>query len=218
MPVNVRDVMGRVAITVRENASFADIVDAMKRYAVGAVTVIDADRRPVGIVSEEDLLQKEIEPVRHGAQIFESRRRRQQHQKAAGVTAAQLMTAPAITVTPGTPVRDAARLMRDKRIKQLPVIDPVTGRVSGTLHQQDVLRVFTRPAAELEADVNALLPAPSAFWVEIDSGVVTVRGTVEWSSQVIDLVEAIRQVEGVVDVVPVLADDKEDLLIVPPQL
>ncbi|MFI7445574.1 CBS domain-containing protein [Nonomuraea indica] len=218
MSIQVKDVMGRVAITVRENASFADIVTAMKRYAVGAVTVIDADRRPVGIVSEEDLLLKEILPARHGAPVFESRRRREEHRKASGVTAAQLMTAPAITVTPGMPVRDAARLMRDQRIKQLPVIDPVTGRVSGTLHQRDVLRVFTRPAAELEAEINALLPDPAAFWVEIDGGVVHIRGTVEWSSQVIDLTEAIRRIEGVVDVVTDLSYEKEDLLVVPPLL
>jgi CBS domain-containing protein len=215
MSIKVEDVMGRVAITVRENASFADIVAAMKRYAVGSVTVIDADRRPVGIVSEEDLLLKEIVPLRRTA-LIESRGRRRERDKAVAATAAGLMTTPALTVTPGTAVRDAARLMRDKRVKQLPVIDPVTGRVAGTLHQQDVLRVFTRPAADIEAEVDALLPEPAAFWVGIDQGVVTVRGTVEWSSQAVDLIEAIRQVEGVVDVVSELSYDKEDLLVVPP--
>ncbi|MEV0830452.1 CBS domain-containing protein [Nonomuraea rubra] len=48
MPIEVKDVMGRVAIAVPADASFADIVAAMKRFAVGAVTVIDADRRPMG--------------------------------------------------------------------------------------------------------------------------------------------------------------------------
>ncbi|WP_113701233.1 CBS domain-containing protein [Nonomuraea lactucae] len=66
------------------------------------------------------------------------------------------MTSPAITVTPGTSVRDAARLMHAQHIKQLPVIDVVTGCVVGTLHQGDVLRVFTRPTGELEAFVSGL--------------------------------------------------------------
>ncbi|WP_066370262.1 CBS domain-containing protein [Herbidospora mongoliensis] len=69
------------------------------------------------------------------------------------------MTSPAIVVTPGTSVKSAARLMHEHRIKQLPVIDPVTGRVCGTVHQFDLLRVFVRPAADLEADVTAAIHA-----------------------------------------------------------
>ncbi|MGW3352394.1 CBS domain-containing protein [Nonomuraea rubra] len=214
MPIEVKDVMGRVAIAVPADASFADIVAAMKRFAVGAVTVIDADRRPIGVVSEDDLLLKEID---HGGPGFGPRRRRDR-EKAAGVTAAQLMTAPAITVTPGTGVREAARLMHDRRVKQLPVIDVVTGRIAGTLHQRDVLRVFTRPAADLEADVRAVLPEPGPFTVEIEAGVVKVGGRVRWRSQAIALTEAVRAVEGVVDVVCEVACDSDDLIVVPPLL
>ncbi|MEU8146919.1 CBS domain-containing protein [Nonomuraea sp. NPDC048901] len=215
MTVEVKDVMGRVAIAVLEDAPFAEIVGAMKRYAVGAVTVIDADRRPVGVVSEEDLLLKETDTVRHSVSIFESRHQRQEHHKAAGIKAEELMTTPAITVTPGASVRDAARLMHDKRVKQLPVIDPVTGRIIGTLHQRDVLRVFTRPAVDLMADITALLPDREAFSIELDKGVVTLGGRVEWNSQATALVESIRGVEGVVDVVSELTFDKEDLIVVP---
>ncbi|MEU6998175.1 CBS domain-containing protein [Nonomuraea sp. NPDC046570] len=135
MPIEVRDVMGRVAIAVNMGASFADIVATMKRYAVGAVTVIDADRRPVGMVSGEDLLLKDTDAV-----CFEGR-------AATGCTAAELMTSPAVTVTPETPLEEAAQLMREKNVKQLPVIDPLTARVLGTLHQPDVLRALTRSAA-----------------------------------------------------------------------
>ncbi|MGP3915965.1 CBS domain-containing protein [Nonomuraea sp. 10N515B] len=215
MSIEVKDVMGRVAIAVLENASFAEILEAMKRYAVGAVTVIDAERRPVGVVSEDDLLLKEADPVRHSVSIFESPARRRDHERAAGVRAAQLMTSPAITVTPGTSVRDAARLMHAKRVKQLPVIDVATGRMIGTLHQRDVLRVFTRPPAELEADIRAVLTDPAALSVAVDSGVVTISGRVQRRSQAIALVEAVRAVEGVIDVVDEVVPDKDDLLIVP---
>ncbi|AQZ70491.1 CBS domain protein [[Actinomadura] parvosata subsp. kistnae] len=216
MSIEVKDVMGRVAIAVLANASFADVVAAMKRFAVGAVTVVDTDRRPIGVVSEDDLLLKEIDTVRHSVSLFESRKQRREHEKAAAVTASQLMTSPAITVTPGTSVRDAARLMHTQRIKQLPVIDPVTGKVIGTLHQRDVLRVFTRPAGELEADIRALLPQPGPFTVEIDAGMVKLGGQVRRRSQAIALVEAVRNVEGVVDVVGELAAEDDDLIVVPP--
>ena len=218
MAIQVKDVMGRVAIAVLEDASFREIIGAMQRYAVGTVTVIDADRRPVGVVSTEDLLLKEIDPVRHSVSIFESRRQRHDHDKAAGVSARQLMTSPAITVTPGAPVRDAARIMHDKHIKQLPVIDPVTGRIAGTLHQRDVLRVFTRPAADLETEIRALFPEDEELTVEVDGGVATLGGRVTWKSQAVALVERVRGVEGVVDVVSEIVHENEDLFAVPPLL
>ncbi|MFF0863653.1 CBS domain-containing protein [Nonomuraea sp. NPDC003560] len=218
MSIEVKDVMGRVAIAVLEHASFADIVAAMKRYAVGAVTVIDADRRPVGVVSEDDLLLKETGRARHAVSVLDSRARRQEHRKAAAVTAAELMTSPAVTVTPGMPVREAARIMHARRIRQLPVIDPVTGRVVGTLHQRDVLRVFTRPAAELEADVRAVLPPDGTFAVTVDAGVVTITGRVATRARAAALTEAVRAVEGVVDVVTELDRDRDDLVTVPPLL
>ncbi|MGW2219968.1 CBS domain-containing protein [Nonomuraea sp. NPDC001684] len=218
MSIEVKDVMGRVAIAVLADASFADVLNAMKRYAVGAVTVIDADRRPVGVVSEDDLLLKEIDPARHSTSMFESRHRRDEHRKAAAVRAAQLMTSPAITVPPAMSVRDAARLMHERRIKQLPVIAPATGRIIGTLHQRDVLRVFSRPAAELEADIRAVLPDAGRVVVEIEQGVVKLSGRVRRRSQAIALAEAVRAVEGVVDVTCDLAVDHDDRVVVPPLL
>ncbi|MEV4800375.1 CBS domain-containing protein [Nonomuraea sp. NPDC049421] len=216
MSIEVKDVMGRTAVTVLVQASFGEIVAAMRRYAVDAVTVIDAERRPIGVVSEDDLLLKEIDPVRHSVSIFESRRRRRAHDKAAAVTAGELMTAPAITVTPRTSVRDAAQLMHARQIKQLPVIDVVTGRVIGVLRRRDVLRVFNRPAAELEKDVRTALPEGVPFTVEIDAGVVTVGGRVRRRSQAIALAEAVRAVEGVVDVVSEVVCDEDDFVVVPP--
>ncbi len=214
MSLEVKDIMGRVAIAVVKEASFVEIVDAMERFAVGAVTVIDAYRRPVGVVSEDDLLLKEADTVRHSVSSLEPGRQQQEHQKAVGVTAAQLMTSPAITVTPTTSVRDAARLMHAERVKQLPVIDVKSGRIIGTLHQHDVLRVFIRPVEELTADIRAVLPNPAAFAIDIHQGVVTISGVVEWKSQALALTEQIRLIEGVVDVRSEVTFDKDDLLIV----
>ncbi|NUR93020.1 MAG: CBS domain-containing protein [Nonomuraea sp.] len=216
MAIEVKDVMGRVAIAVHQDASFSEIVTAMKRYAVGAVTVIDESRHPVGVVSEDDLLLKETDTVRHSISILESRKDRAEHFKAQAVTATELMTSPAITVTPTTPLREAAQLMHAKRIKQLPVVEPITGQIVGTLHQNDALRVFTRPVEELSSDIRAVLPENVTFTV--DSGVVTLQGRVASASAGIALIEAVRRVEGVIDVGSELIHDRDDLIIVPPLL
>ncbi|GAA2987130.1 CBS domain-containing protein [Streptosporangium longisporum] len=223
MPIEIKDVMGRVAIAVQPDTSFAGILATMKRFAVSAVAVLDADRRPVGVVSQDDLLLKEVVEARHGAGILKGEKRRQEQRKAAGVNAAELMTSPAITVTPGTPVREAARLMHERRIKQLPVIDPVTGRIIGTVHQRDLLRVFTRPAEEMRAEIEAVVRGaagldPSTVSIGVRDGVVTVGGVVERTSQITRLVEAIGRVEGVIKVVPefTFAHDDSVGIVTPP--
>ncbi|MFF0862037.1 universal stress protein [Nonomuraea sp. NPDC003560] len=78
-----------------------------------------------GVRVETDLYEG---PAARLLVVLPPARHRREHDKAVAVRAAQLMTSPAVTVTPGTAVRDAARLMHDKRIERLLVIDPVRGR------------------------------------------------------------------------------------------
>ncbi|GLV50073.1 hypothetical protein TBS_06480 [Thermobispora bispora] len=218
MAATVRDVMGTVAIAVTMDATFTQLVETMRRYGVGAVTVVDADRRPIGVVSEDDLLLKEIEA---GGRPF-GHLSRAERRKVTGTTAAELMTTPAITVTVGTPIRDAARLMHRNRIKQLPVIEPATGRIVGTVHQGDLLRVFARRAEEIKADVRQVAERigidPARLTMEVESGVLAVRGRVPRRSQVRPFVLAARRVDGVIEVDADLGFDVDDLLISPPMV
>jgi CBS-domain-containing membrane protein len=62
------------------------------------------------------------------------------------------MTSPAPVVTRQTSVRKAARLMHVNRIKQLPVVDAVSGKITGTVHQTDLLRIFARRACDILTD------------------------------------------------------------------
>ncbi|MDH2430616.1 CBS domain-containing protein [Sphaerisporangium sp. TRM90804] len=219
MTMKVKDVMGSVAITVPLDATFTMLVDTMRRFAVGAVTVVDADRRPVGIVSTEDALLKEIHPQSDRGALFESRRRRDEKRKAAGTTAQELMTSPAITVTEGTSVREAARLMHTQHIKQLPVINVMTGRVAGTVHQKDLLKVYARPAADIERDVWQVIEdsnvAGEGLGVAVEGGVVTLMGQTPLRSEAARLATSAEAVDGVVEVVDDLSFTRDDQAYVP---
>jgi CBS domain-containing protein len=72
--------------------------------------------------------------------------------KAAGVTAADLMTSPAVTIGPDDTVEHAARLMYDRKVKRLPVIDE-HGRLVGIISRTDVLAVFDRTDAEIREEI-----------------------------------------------------------------
>ncbi|WP_329430570.1 CBS domain-containing protein [Streptosporangium sp. NBC_01495] len=220
--MKVREVMGGASIAVRPEATFTEMVDAMRRFKVGALTVIDADDRPVGVVADDDLLLKETDSGAYTGGVFDSHKRRQEHRKAAGGTARQIMTIPAIVVTRDTAVRDAARLMHRHRIKQLPVIDAVTGRIVGTVHQSDLLRVFSRPAGEIEREVAAVCDRlgvnPETMTVGVEAGVVALRGRIAFRSQIVRLVAAVREIDGVLDVENALTCRSDDLAPIPPFL
>ncbi|GAA3507643.1 CBS domain-containing protein [Streptosporangium album] len=218
--MKVKDVMGVRAVAVRREASFTEIVDAMRQFKVGAVTVIDADDRPVGMVSEDDLLLKETDSRGRMGGVFGGRRNREEHRKAMGTTAGEIMTTPVITVTEATPVRDAARLMHRNRIKQLPVVDADTGHITGCVQQSDLLKVFVRPVEEIDREITEICDRlrvdREKLAVGNEAGVVTLTGRVGLHSQSSQLVAAVRGIEGVLDVENGLVYESDDLARIPP--
>ncbi|WP_433258104.1 CBS domain-containing protein [Streptosporangium sp. CA-135522] len=202
MVTRVKDVMGAVAIAVHREATFTELVATMRRFKVSAVAVIDADGRPVGVVSEDDLLLKGT-GASYGETLLEGRGRHHEREKTTGPTAREIMSSPALTVTAETSAREAARLMNDHRIEQLPVVDPASGEIAGTVHQADLLRVLDRRASDILVDVATAIARlrldTRTLAITVDDGVVRVGGRLARRSQIAQLTEAGRRIEGVVD-------------------
>lgn len=203
MSTRVEDVMTRNVATVGETAGYKDIVAVMRRRRVSAVPVVDPDSRLVGVVSEADLLLKEIGEDALAGHLISTGRRGEQA-KAAGVSASQLMSTPVVTISPDDTVAAAARLMHAERVKRLPVVDS-SGRLAGIISRIDVLSVFTRPDDQIREAVrmvieNASGVDPGALEVTVRSGIVTVAGQAGTRSAATELTEALRHLEGVVDV------------------
>ena len=113
MDSRVKDVMTQDVVSVRETAEYKDIVAVMRELHVSAFPVLDEADHLVGVISEADLLLKEVaQEALGGHPIFA--RRRGERAKAAGETAAELMSRPAVTIGPGASVAAAARLMHDR--------------------------------------------------------------------------------------------------------
>jgi predicted transcriptional regulator len=149
------------------------------------------------------MLNKEADEASPGT--FASMLRFRDHEKAAGVTAADLMTSPAATIGPDEAVVDAARLMRDRRIKRLPVTN-ATGHLIGVISRADVLSVFLRPGETIRHEVidevvrGGFLVRAQPYGVVVHDGIVTLTGCPENDQAGHDLVERLRHIEGVVTV------------------
>jgi len=204
MKTSVKEIMTTQVVAVKLGASFKEMAAALRENRISAFPVVDDDGRVIGVVSEADLLAKEVLNADHAGTIIAMLHRREQG-KADGLTARDLMTHPAVTVTPDDSVEQAARLMYTLQVKRLPVIDH-DGRLVGIVSRTDVLAVYDRPDDEIRQEiidnviVLGFLRDPDQFTVEVQAGVVTLTGDPESTSLGQDLVRKIRHVQGVVAV------------------
>ena len=204
MSSTVRDVMSTHVIAARQSASFKEMAAMLRNQRVSAFPVIDDDNKVIGVVSETDLLAKEALEGTVPRTLQSMTRQRVQSQ-VNGVTAADLMTKPAVTIGPDEPVAHAARLMYNQRVKRLPVISD-DGVLIGIVTRSDVLSVYSRPDAEIQhAVIQDLILGtyrfnPDRFTVTVKDGIVTIEGTPETTPAGHDIIGAVRHMEGVVAV------------------
>lgn len=113
--------------------SVADAVEVLAKKRIGALPVADAGVAVAGIFSERDVLYC---LQAHGAAAL--------HMKVRDV-----MTAPVISVNPGTAVMEALALMTKRRFRHLPVVED--GRMVGFISIGDLVK-FRIDRIEAEAD------------------------------------------------------------------
>lgn len=204
--------MTRDPITVAPDADFKQIERLLAQQQVGALPVVDAEGRPVGVVSETDLVLKTEAAL--GAPAGIGSRARHQRSKAAATTAQGLMTAPPISVEPGERLAAAARLMRQHGVNQLLVVSE--GRLLGVVSRGDLLKSFLRADEDIRDDVvqgvidGIMWLNPVEFEVSVNDGVVDISGVIERRSHVEILVDLVRGVEGVVAIRPAVGYRLDD--------
>jgi CBS domain-containing protein len=204
MNATIKDIMTTRVVTVRGDTPFKEMAAQLGRSRVSAFPVTDEAGTVIGIVSEADMLVKEADQSGRPG-LFTGLRRRREQEKAAGVTAADIMTRDPVTIGPDEPVQRAAFLMYDHGVKRLPVVDGA-GHLAGIISRADVLSVFARPDADIRRDVTeGVLPrsfpaGPARWGVTVDNGVVTLSGRPESDDLGHQAAEAVRHIDGVVAV------------------
>lgn len=104
--VPVRNVMSKDVKMVRPDSSVREVVAAMNRYNVGSIVVVQDDR-PMGVISERDILSRVVEPCLSPETL----------------TAEQVMTSPVYTIGETASIDEVAALMVEKKIRKIPVMD-----------------------------------------------------------------------------------------------
>lgn len=121
--VVVRDIMSRPVITVREADSVAEVAKLMTKHNIGCVLVSGKKGETVGIVTERDIVQRIA-----AKNLLPSK-----------VTVGESMSKPVITIQSKASVTDAAKLMNQRKVRRLAVVED--GKLAGLLTMKDILEV-----------------------------------------------------------------------------
>ena len=121
MSLKLEEIMVKDIVTVKADASVKKAVELMNKHEIGCLIVVN-EGKPVGIVTERDMLRRIIHELREPEKT----------------KVTEIMSKPLITVTPKISAGDAAKLMLERKIKKLPVIE--NGRLVGLVTLTDLVR------------------------------------------------------------------------------
>lgn len=116
-----------VAARVKLGLSALDVAKLMIKNRVGSVVLVDDYEKPVGIVTERDLLRKVSASIK----------------PAKSITVKSIMSSPVITIRAYDSIETAAAVMAKNKIKRLVVVEQ-DGSLAGVLSVTDIARKLAR--------------------------------------------------------------------------
>ena len=123
-----KDLMEKNVVTIRKETPVRRIAELMLKHKISGLPVVDRLGNVLGVVSELDLMHKEIKEDEPSAwevllggilNTEKVQERIKAAKKYMGRTAGDLMTSPALTVDEQDNVTDVGKLMFEKRIKRV---------------------------------------------------------------------------------------------------
>ena len=116
----VKDIMTKGVRVTGPDSSVREVVAAMNRFNIGSIIVVQ-DNKPVGVISERDVLRRVVEPCLSPETI----------------AARQIMTCPVITICESASVAEVVKIMAEKRVRKIPVMKKE--RLVGIITYTDIL-------------------------------------------------------------------------------
>lgn len=149
MPKTVADVMSREPIVVRSETALNEAIQILAERRISGLPVVDDAGLLVGIISETDLMWQETGVTPPAYIMFldsviylqnPGTYERDLH-KALGQTVGEVMSKNPITISSDKSLKEAAKVMHDKKVHRLPVLDS-EGQVIGILTRGDIVRAM----------------------------------------------------------------------------
>jgi CBS domain-containing protein len=105
MAKKIKDIMTTNCVTVSERDHVYDVALKMKQYNIGFMPVVN-EKKLIGVITDRDLVVRGYAEKRSGSDLIK-----------------ELMTNQLFTVKEDTTIDEAAKIMADKQIRRLPVVE-----------------------------------------------------------------------------------------------
>jgi CBS-domain-containing membrane protein len=152
--LQARDIMTREVVSVSPETSIDELSKLLENRRIGGVPVVGANGRLVGIVTQNDLVERardlELPPAINildfHIYLQIPSHMMQRVEKMLGTTVGEIMSRDPVTVSPETPVARLAALMAKEKVHTLPVLDQ--GKIVGIIGKMDIIRALGKPEGE----------------------------------------------------------------------
>lgn len=128
--MSVGKICTRITHTAEPGESVRAAAERMTKRAVGTLVVVDGEGRPVGIVTDRDLVTRVL-----GENL-----------DPATLTVSAVMSTPPVSVEEETPIESALTLMAERGVRRLVVVDG-DGRLIGILSLDDAVELLVEEVA-----------------------------------------------------------------------
>jgi CBS-domain-containing membrane protein len=140
--IPVKSIMTRTVVVVNWNAEIHEVARLLAEHRISGLPVVDDGNRLVGVITEADVLSLAGVKKNHTFKdIVRHILGEQTSVRKEGNKVSDFMTSPAITTTPDADITWTARILDEKRIKRLPVIDEA-GSLIGIVSRGDIVRII----------------------------------------------------------------------------
>lgn len=125
--MRVGDIMTKQVIVVPFEKTILDVAKLMKKNAIGSVIIVEdkGGKQAKGIITERDIVYKVLSK---GSDPYK-------------IPVEEIMSSPLKVVKPETTIEDAAKAMKENKIKRLPVVNEHNELV-GILSEGDIMKIF----------------------------------------------------------------------------
>lgn len=149
MSKTVAEIMTTDPVTVSPETSLQEAIQILAERDISGLPVVDKQGQLIGVISETDLTWQATgvdtppyimfldsiiylqNPAKHNEEVH----------KALGQTVGEAMSEKPATVQPNQLVREAARIMHEKKVRRLPVVNEQSELV-GMITQGDVIKMM----------------------------------------------------------------------------
>ena len=125
--LKVGDIMTKKVIIIPYGKDLSEVAKLMKRYGIGSVIVVEDEKskKARGIITERDVIHKVLS----------------KNKDPYTTKVEEMMSKPLRVIKTDTPIEEAAKAMRDNKIKRLPVVSE-DNELIGIVSEGDIMKIF----------------------------------------------------------------------------